>query len=110
MKLDPISETYDSRFISTRFVLMQKDFNNITQFNCTCLLLIKIMCPCLCFAKKWTDMSEESNSSKNNSEKVPIVYSMKYNVKFCGLQKLHPFDAAKGYHILKVRHCILKFY
>lgn len=55
-------------------------------------------------------MSEESNSSKNNSEKVPIVYSMKYNVKFCGLQKLHPFDAAKGYHILKVRHCILKFY
>ncbi|XP_055903981.1 histone deacetylase 11 [Eupeodes corollae] len=35
-------------------------------------------------------------------DKLPIVYSEEYGVKFCGLQKLHPFDAAKGHHIVKI--------
>ncbi|EDW13938.1 histone deacetylase 11 [Drosophila mojavensis] len=32
-------------------------------------------------------------------DKLPIVYSKKYAVRFGGLEKLHPFDAAKGKHI-----------
>lgn len=32
---------------------------------------------------------------------LPIVFSKNYSVKFCGLQKLHPFDAAKGEHVLR---------
>ncbi|EDW81706.2 uncharacterized protein Dwil_GK10873 [Drosophila willistoni] len=35
------------------------------------------------------------------SSKLPIVYSKKYAVRFAGLEKLHPFDAAKGKHIHK---------
>lgn len=31
--------------------------------------------------------------------KLPIVYSKKYSVHFAGLEKLHPFDAAKGKHV-----------
>ena len=27
--------------------------------------------------------------------KFPLVYSNKYNISFCGLEKLHPFDAQK---------------
>lgn len=55
------------------------------------------MCLCLCLTKKLTNESDSGDA-----ERIPIVYSLKYNVKFCGFQKLHPFDAAKGYHILKV--------
>lgn len=35
--------------------------------------------------------------------KVPIVYSKNYSVRFAGLEKLHPFDAAKGKHIQQVK-------
>ncbi|XP_062127222.1 histone deacetylase 11 isoform X1 [Drosophila sulfurigaster albostrigata] len=31
--------------------------------------------------------------------KLPIVYSKNYSVHFAGLEKLHPFDAAKGKHV-----------
>ncbi|XP_067616723.1 histone deacetylase 11 isoform X2 [Eurosta solidaginis] len=34
--------------------------------------------------------------------KLPIVYSDKYGVRFCGMEKLHPFDAAKGAHVMKL--------
>lgn len=27
--------------------------------------------------------------------KLPVVYSSKYNITACGIQKLHPFDAEK---------------
>ncbi|XP_058812442.1 histone deacetylase 11 isoform X2 [Topomyia yanbarensis] len=33
---------------------------------------------------------------------LPIIYRPEYGVRFCGLQKLHPFDAAKGKHIYKL--------
>ncbi|XP_055532313.1 histone deacetylase 11 [Wyeomyia smithii] len=36
------------------------------------------------------------------STKFPIVYRAEYGVTFCGLQRLHPFDAAKGEHIYKM--------
>lgn len=36
------------------------------------------------------------------SNKLPIVYRPEYGVTFCGLQRLHPFDAAKGEHIYKL--------
>lgn len=39
---------------------------------------------------------------ENNELTYPIVYCKEYGVKFCGLQKLHPFDAAKGSNIMKV--------
>jgi len=35
--------------------------------------------------------------------KLPIVFSRNYAVRFGGLERLHPFDAAKGKHIHKVR-------
>lgn len=43
----------------------------------------------------------DTRSSTDLSTFLPIVYSKNYGVKFCGLQKLHPFDAAKGEHVLK---------
>lgn len=33
----------------------------------------------------------------------PIVYRKEYNVKFFGLENLHPFDSKKWGHIYKVR-------
>lgn len=44
---------------------------------------------------------EEFNYEHDDGTKLPIVYSSQYSVKFCGLQKLHPFDAAKGHHIMQ---------
>ncbi|EDW66498.1 histone deacetylase 11 isoform X1 [Drosophila virilis] len=35
-------------------------------------------------------------------DKLPIVYSKNYSVRFAGLEKLHPFDAAKGKHIQRL--------
>jgi len=35
-------------------------------------------------------------------EMWPIVYRKEYNVKFFGLEKLHPFDSKKWGHIYKV--------
>ncbi|KAH8358437.1 hypothetical protein KR093_000262 [Drosophila rubida] len=32
-------------------------------------------------------------------DKLPIVYSTKYSVHFAGLERFHPFDAAKGKHV-----------
>ncbi|KAH8278520.1 hypothetical protein KR018_004354 [Drosophila ironensis] len=36
------------------------------------------------------------------TSKLPIVYSKNYAVRFGGLERLHPFDAAKGKHIKKI--------
>lgn len=49
---------------------------------------------------EWDEYLDTKNS-KDLSALVPIVYSKNYGVKFCGLQKLHPFDAAKGEHVLR---------
>lgn len=49
---------------------------------------------------EWDEYLDTTNG-KDLSTLVPIVYSKNYAVKFCGLQKLHPFDAAKGEHVLK---------
>uniref|UniRef100_A0A182PSH1 Histone deacetylase 11 n=1 Tax=Anopheles epiroticus TaxID=199890 RepID=A0A182PSH1_9DIPT len=35
-------------------------------------------------------------------DRVPIVYRDEYGVRFLGLQKLHPFDAAKGGNIYRL--------
>lgn len=43
----------------------------------------------------------DTDETKDSSALQPIVFSKKYSVKFCGLQKLHPFDAAKGEHVLQ---------
>ncbi|KFB43339.1 AGAP001736-PA-like protein [Anopheles sinensis] len=37
-----------------------------------------------------------------NRDRIPIVYRPEYGVRFCGLQKLHPFDAAKGGNIYRL--------
>jgi histone deacetylase 11 len=37
---------------------------------------------------------------------LPIIYREEYNVRFGGIEKLHPFDAAKWGHIFQVG-CIL---
>lgn len=33
---------------------------------------------------------------------LPIIYRKEYNVHFCGMEKLHPFDARKWGHVFKV--------
>lgn len=43
----------------------------------------------------------DKTHNKDLSTLLPIVYSKNYGVKFCGLQKLHPFDAAKGENVLR---------
>lgn len=35
-------------------------------------------------------------------DRLPIVYRREYSVRFCGLQKLHPFDAAKGANVYRL--------
>lgn len=45
---------------------------------------------------------KSNEEQEDNSLKTPIVYSKSYGVRFCGMEKLHPFDAAKGAHVLKV--------
>ncbi|XP_014288120.1 histone deacetylase 11 isoform X1 [Halyomorpha halys] len=41
------------------------------------------------------------SESCEEQQKWPIVYSKSYNVHFCGVEKLHPFDAAKWENIYK---------
>lgn len=43
-----------------------------------------------------------SEPEKNSSKQWPIVYCSKYNVKFYGLEKFHPFDASKWENIIQV--------
>ncbi|XP_053682424.1 histone deacetylase 11 isoform X3 [Sabethes cyaneus] len=49
-----------------------------------------------------TDDPIFNNDLLLRSNKLPIVYRPEYGVTFCGLQRLHPFDAAKGEHIYKL--------
>ncbi|XP_037945645.1 histone deacetylase 11-like [Teleopsis dalmanni] len=52
----------------------------------------------------WIKRKDVKNAdiTLENPDKLPIVYSKRYGVKFCCLEKLHPFDAAKGFHIAKL--------
>lgn len=54
---------------------------------------------CVCGEDTEEELNENIKNEKINN--LPIVYSHHYRVKFCGLQNLHPFDAAKGFHILE---------
>ena len=43
----------------------------------------------------------------------PVIYSSEYNIGFCGLEKLHPFDAGKWGRIflfLKGKRVIVSVY
>ena len=53
--------------------------------------------------------SEDPNSVEGKSlyisieaHQLPIIYRQEYNVSFLGLEKLHPFDAAKWGNIYQV--------
>ncbi|XP_053679702.1 histone deacetylase 11 [Anopheles nili] len=73
-----------------------------------------------CFMSNGTveEKKDESSTEKTpaephlvpiSRERIPIVYRREYGVRFCGLQKLHPFDAAKGgniYRLLKANGLI----
>ena len=37
----------------------------------------------------------------------PIIYCDDYNLSFCGLEKLHFFDAHRSRHILQVRKLLI---
>ncbi|XP_050298895.1 histone deacetylase 11 isoform X2 [Anthonomus grandis grandis] len=37
-----------------------------------------------------------------SKDQLPIIYRKEYNVKFCGLEKLHPFDTRKWENIFKI--------
>lgn len=61
------------------------------------------------------DKEDEAAGGKFTAElpigrdRIPIVYRPEYGVRFLGLQKLHPFDAAKGgniYRLLKTNGLI----
>nr|XP_018916208.1 PREDICTED: histone deacetylase 11 [Bemisia tabaci] len=41
----------------------------------------------------------DKRGKRRSQNQWPIVYSKEYDVKLCGLQKLHPFDAEKWRHI-----------
>ena len=53
----------------------------------------------MCF---FANIDEEEDENNSSTTKLPIIYSSNYSVKFCGLEKLHPFDACKGKHIYEV--------
>jgi histone deacetylase 11 len=38
--------------------------------------------------------------------KIPIAYHDVYNIKFCGMEKVHPFDASKWGNVFKVTNGI----
>nr|XP_029723605.1 histone deacetylase 11-like isoform X2 [Aedes albopictus] len=51
----------------------------------------------------------DDDNLRSGGDKLPIVYRPEYGVEFCGLQRLHPFDAAKGgniYRLLKAGNLI----
>ncbi|XP_065205685.1 histone deacetylase 11 [Planococcus citri] len=45
--------------------------------------------------------STETKTENNQTVKWPIVYHSKYNVKFFGFEKLHPFDASKWGNVIE---------
>lgn len=46
-------------------------------------------------------MCEADEVSKKDDSSWPIVYASAYNVRFCWLEKLHPFDASKWKNIFQ---------
>lgn len=50
------------------------------------------------------------SKSCEEQQKWPIVYSKSYNVHFCGVERLHPFDAAKWENIYKVRYIYIIYF
>lgn len=75
-----------------------------TEINCSVHFYCTLKCNVICFSKIQIGvagtMEREVEQAPN---KVPIVYSKNYSVRFAGLEKLHPFDAAKGKHIQQVK-------
>ncbi|XP_055613287.1 histone deacetylase 11 [Uranotaenia lowii] len=57
---------------------------------------------CLSSSAEEEDKSKSSKDDAETNSKIPIVYRHEYGVRFCGLQKLHPFDAAKSINIFKL--------
>ena len=61
------------------------------------------------------DKEDEAAGGKLTAElpitrdRIPIVYRPEYGVRFLGLQKLHPFDAAKGGNIYRLLKTISVF-
>lgn len=68
--------------ILIRFVLIN------TQLIIKLLLLCDYFCVC-------SDGDAEYLYKTIPNEVWPIVYSPKYNISFCGLENLHPFDSKK---------------
>ena len=42
-----------------------------------------------------------SNSDNTKSTQIPIVYHENYDISFCRLERLHPFDAGKWGRVVK---------
>lgn len=57
---------------------------------------------CRNHANELDSANELIDEEEDREPKLPILYSAQYNVRFCGLEKLHAFDAAKGNTILNV--------
>lgn len=57
---------------------------------------------CRNHANELGSVNELLDEEEDKEPKLPILYSAQYNVRFCGLEKLHAFDAAKGNTILNV--------
>lgn len=77
-------------------------FRNRNQLPTAYLLHIDVQCDLFCQIQNGVAATMESEV-KEALNKVPIVYSKNYSVRFAGLEKLHPFDAAKGKHIQQVK-------
>lgn len=48
-----------------------------------------------------TNCASKKNNNEPEIDKVPVIYSSKYNIKLFGIQKLHPFDTEKPEEIHK---------
>lgn len=80
-------------------------FRNRNQLLSAFLLHIEVQCDLFLKIQNGVAATMESEE-KQAPNKVPIVYSKNYSVRFAGLEKLHPFDAAKGKHIQQVKTII----
>jgi hypothetical protein len=58
-----------------------------------------------CFCRRESHVSKIYISIEPHQ--IPIIYREEYNVHFGGIEKLHPFDAAKWGHIFQVGNILL---
>ncbi len=73
---------------------MKDYFMNFLKTKYYLLLSLTLMLPVALFAAKLVSISVASPESSEIT-KIPVVFHPQYDISFCGLEKLHPFDSKK---------------